>query len=117
MTLSQHTRGALEGLQSPLLLSMGLPLLHRPANVGTTFPDWARSFELPSVLLPPVVTESLELPEVSLFRRFHLSFLAVLFRCFASAPRIMCDSFPALSISSICFLRWLHSSVLCPTSL
>ncbi|GKC66154.1 hypothetical protein Tco_1098752 [Tanacetum coccineum] len=64
----------------------GLPLLHRPVKVETTFPDWVRSFELSFALLPFVVTESLELLEVSLFRRFCLSFSAGLFRCFASAP-------------------------------
>ncbi|GKE12728.1 hypothetical protein Tco_1416279 [Tanacetum coccineum] len=78
--------GALDGLQSLLLLLRGLPLLQRPVNVETTFPDWVRSFELSFALLPFVMIESLKLPEVSLFRRFHLSFLAVLFRCFASAP-------------------------------
>ncbi|GJR84870.1 hypothetical protein Tco_0155655 [Tanacetum coccineum] len=55
-----------------------LPLFHRPVKVETTFPDWVRSFELSFALLPFVVTESLELSEVSLFRRFRLVFFAAL---------------------------------------
>ncbi|GJT42091.1 retrovirus-related pol polyprotein from transposon TNT 1-94 [Tanacetum coccineum] len=93
MTLRRYICGALDGLRSPLLLLGGLPSLHRPANVGTTFLDWVKSFELSFVLLPFVATESLELPEVSLFWRFHLSFSAGLFRCFASVPEL-CQKYP-----------------------
>ncbi|GJV52032.1 hypothetical protein Tco_1447773 [Tanacetum coccineum] len=85
MTLRQYICGALDGLQSPLLLLGSLPVLHRPVNVETTFPDWVRSFELSFVLLPFVLTESLELPEVSLFRRIsdsvHESGDSHAFRC------------------------------------
>ncbi|GKB49535.1 hypothetical protein Tco_0900288 [Tanacetum coccineum] len=34
--------------------------------------------------------------------------------CFISLIR--CDSWPDLTASSICLLRWMHSSVLCPLS-
>ncbi|GKG00422.1 hypothetical protein Tco_0302112, partial [Tanacetum coccineum] len=53
-----------------------LLLLHRPVKTETIFQDWVRSFKLSFALLPFSVTESLELLEVSLFRRFHLSFSA-----------------------------------------
>ncbi|GJR86848.1 hypothetical protein Tco_0210859, partial [Tanacetum coccineum] len=85
MTLRQHICGALDGLQSLLLLLRVLPLLHHPVNVETTFPNWVRSFELSSALLPLVMTESLKLPEVSLFRRIcdsvHESGDSHAFRC------------------------------------
>ncbi|GJT81416.1 hypothetical protein Tco_1055758 [Tanacetum coccineum] len=85
MTFRRYICGALDGLRSPLLLLGGLPSLHRLANVGTTFPDWVRSFELSFVILPFVVTESLELPEVSIFRRIsdsmHESGDSHAFRC------------------------------------
>ncbi|GKE72548.1 hypothetical protein Tco_1534589 [Tanacetum coccineum] len=75
-------------------LNRGLLSLHCLANVGTTFPDWVRSFELSFVLLPFIATESLEFPEVSLFRRFHLSFSAGLFHCFASVPELCATTSP-----------------------
>ncbi|GKD97877.1 hypothetical protein Tco_1381774, partial [Tanacetum coccineum] len=63
MTLHQYTCGVLDGLQSLLLLSGDLPLLHRPVKTEMIFQDWVRSFELSFALLPFVVTESLELLE------------------------------------------------------
>ncbi|GJW29255.1 isoflavone 2'-hydroxylase-like protein [Tanacetum coccineum] len=65
-------KGIQHRTRPPLFLASGnrgLPLLHRPVKVEATFPDWVRSFELSFALLPFVVTESLELLEVSLFRR------------------------------------------------
>ncbi|GJR09699.1 hypothetical protein Tco_0792351 [Tanacetum coccineum] len=76
----------LDGLQSLLLLSGDLPLLYCPVKTKTIFQDWVRSFELSFSLLPFTVTESLELLEVSLFRRFRLSFSAGLSRFFVLAP-------------------------------
>ncbi|GKA05948.1 hypothetical protein Tco_0685068 [Tanacetum coccineum] len=117
MTPHQHIYGALDGLQSPLLLLRGLPLIHRPANVETTFPDWVRSFELSFALSPFVVTRSLKLPEVSLFRRLHFYFSAVLFRCFASAPGLCAIVYTTDHIFNSCFLEGcIHHLDYAPTS-
>ncbi|GKF01251.1 hypothetical protein Tco_0028174 [Tanacetum coccineum] len=69
MTLHQYTCGALGALQPLLLLLGGLLLPHRSPGTGMIFRGRVRNFELSSVLLHFAMTESLKLPEVSLFRR------------------------------------------------
>ncbi|GJT62051.1 hypothetical protein Tco_1005584 [Tanacetum coccineum] len=54
------------------------------------------------------------LPEVSLFRRFHLSFSAVLFRYFASAPELCVTVSRLCDVTSICFIDGYIHLYLCP---
>ncbi|GKA65502.1 hypothetical protein Tco_0765209 [Tanacetum coccineum] len=58
------------------------------------------------------IANTLSFPTVSPF----FVTLGCSFSLFCFSSLIRCDSFPALSISSICFRKCMHSSVLCPTS-
>ncbi|GJR60764.1 hypothetical protein Tco_1502926 [Tanacetum coccineum] len=98
MILHQYTCGALGDLQSPLLLSGGLLLLHRPPETGIIFRGRVRNFELSSALLPFATAESLRLPEVFLFRVALLSFSAGLSRCLFNSL-INMTRFQAFSMS------------------
>ncbi|GKD01553.1 hypothetical protein Tco_1171827 [Tanacetum coccineum] len=58
------------------------------------------------------IANALSFPELSSF----FAALGCSFSLLCLSSLIKCDSFPALSISLICFFRCIHSSMLCPTS-